>query len=107
MPVTIGGVPLDVTDRSGGGCIPNGPFANMSIHMGPGLNTSYNKWCVRRDFVPSRFMAAASHDSLVEAMGYPDFGAFARQTELTVHTAGHIGVGGLYGVLTDVWASRE
>lgn len=107
FPITDGKVPSVIADRTGGGCIPDGPFANMTIHMGPGLSTAYKAQCVRRDFVPSYFMASGSVEAVSTAMGYVDFGSFTRQTELTVHGAGHIGVGGLYGVLTDAWASRK
>ncbi|KAH6639890.1 hypothetical protein C7974DRAFT_450209 [Boeremia exigua] len=102
---TLGDIPVDVEDRSGGGCLSNGPFANLSIHMGPGFNTSYNEWCIRRDFVPSVFMAAGHSTAVDAAMSHTTFGAFSQQSEATNHGAGHIGVGGLYGVLTDVWAS--
>ncbi|KAJ0422353.1 hypothetical protein BJY00DRAFT_311074 [Aspergillus carlsbadensis] len=81
------GLPVDFSDRSGGGCIPDGPFANLTINMGPGDSTAYNEWCVRRDFLPSHYWD------------------FDRMSEFTVHNAGHVGVGGLYGVLTDAWAS--
>ncbi|PSN62011.1 Di-copper centre-containing protein [Corynespora cassiicola Philippines] len=105
IPTTMEGVPLDVSDRSGGGCIPNGPFANMTIHMGPGESTSFYEWCVRRDFVPSIFLEATSQEALEAAMSHPDFGFFSQGTEISNHAAGHLGVGGLYGTLTDVWAS--
>lgn len=99
---------FEMPDRSGGGCIPDGPFANLTIHMGPGPSTAYNAWCVRRDFVPSQFVKAASVEAVKAAVeGYKDFGAFSQGTEVTMHSAGHLGVGGLYGVLTDVWASRK
>ncbi|KAF4840646.1 Tyrosinase-like protein orsC [Colletotrichum siamense] len=105
LPITDGKVPSAIADRSGGGCVHDGPFANMTIHMGPGPSTAYKAQCVRRDFVPSNFMASASVEAVSTGMDYADFGSFTRQTELTVHGAGHVGVGGLYGVLTDAWAS--
>ncbi|KAI8224351.1 Tyrosinase-like protein orsC [Colletotrichum sp. SAR 10_86] len=105
LPITNGKVPSAIADRRGGGCVHDGPFANMTIHMGPGPSTAYKAQCVRRDFVPSKFIASASVEAVSTGMDYADFGSFTRQTELTVHGAGHVGVGGLYGVLTDAWAS--
>ncbi|KXH40506.1 hypothetical protein CSIM01_13881 [Colletotrichum simmondsii] len=105
LPITDGKIPSTIADRSGGGCIHDGPFFNMTIHMGPGASTAYHAQCVRRDFVPSYFMSVASPEAVSTSMNHPDFGSFTRQTELAVHGAGHSGVGGLYGVLTDAYAS--
>lgn len=107
MLVTAAGIPLDMFDRSGGGCVSDGPFANMTIHIGPGPSTAFYEWCVRRDFIPSQFLLAANSTTVVTAMDYPNFGLFSRNSEITTHNAGHIAVGGLYGVLTDKWASRK
>ncbi|KAJ4985111.1 tyrosinase central domain protein [Stagonosporopsis vannaccii] len=105
IPVTAKNLPFSMDDRSGGGCLPNGPFSNMSFHMGPGYSTAYNPQCVRRDFVPSIFLPFAHPDSVARGMAQPDFGSFSQLTESTMHGAGHPGIGGLYGTLTDVWAS--
>ncbi|KAH7007804.1 hypothetical protein B0J12DRAFT_714999 [Macrophomina phaseolina] len=105
VPVTAASFPFNLSDHTGGGCIPDGPFANMTIHMGPGPSTEFNEWCVRRDFVPSQFLLSANSTSVAAAMDQPDFGWFSQQSEMTTHNAGHVGIGGVYGVLTDVWAS--
>lgn len=107
LTVTAEGVSKSMDDRSGGGCIPNGPFANLKIHMGPRDNVEYNEWCVRRDFVPSQFVNAANKSVVAEGMALPDFGYFSKITQDSLHNAGHLGVGGLYGTLTDVYSSRE
>lgn len=105
MVVTAGGVPAPVSDHTGGGCIPDGPFANMSIHIGPGFSTKYNEYCVRRDFVPSLFVNCANPSNVADGMAQPSFGHFSKLTETLLHAAGHPAVGGLYGTLTDTWAS--
>ncbi|KAH9229139.1 hypothetical protein K456DRAFT_1923934 [Colletotrichum gloeosporioides 23] len=105
IPVTAEGVPVSFDGRTGDGCIPNGPFANMTIHMGPGASTAYYEWCVRRDFMPQFFNESAHSNVISRLMLLPDFGQLTRQAELSVHGAGHPGVGGLYGTLTDTYAS--
>ncbi|EQB49493.1 hypothetical protein CGLO_11165 [Colletotrichum gloeosporioides Cg-14] len=105
VPVTADGVPVSFDGRTGGGCIPNGPFANMTIHMGPGASTTYYEWCVRRDFMPQFFNESAHSTVISRLMLLPDFGQLTRQAEISVHGAGHPGVGGLYGTLTDTYSS--
>ncbi|OBR03259.1 Tyrosinase central domain protein [Colletotrichum higginsianum IMI 349063] len=96
---------MSFDDRSGGGCIPNGPFANMTIHMGPGVSVEPTEYCVRRDFTPSAFMTLGNSAVVSEMMETPDFGHFTDQSEKTIHSAGHPGVGGIYGTLTDLYCS--
>lgn len=79
----------------------------MTIHMGPGASTTYYEWCVRRDFMPQFFNESAHSTVISRLMLLPDFGQLTRQAELSVHGAGHPGVGGLYGTLTDTYASRK
>ncbi|KAK7214684.1 hypothetical protein V2G26_002687 [Clonostachys chloroleuca] len=100
--VTSGG--LDIPDRTGGGCVPDGPFKGMVNHLGPNDSLAYNPHCVRRDFSPSHFNVS-SMDNVKNGIATPNFGTFTRTTELTFHGGGHIGVGGLYGTLTDGYAS--
>lgn len=107
IPFTAEGVPVSFDGRTGGGCIPNGPFANMTIHMGPGASTTYYEWCVRRDFMPQFFNESAHSTVISRLMLLPDFGQLTRQAEISVHGAGHPGVGGLYGTLTDTYSSRK
>ncbi|KAI8152300.1 hypothetical protein K4K49_009686 [Colletotrichum sp. SAR 10_70] len=107
IPLTGGTLVFNMSDRTGGGCIPNGPFANLTLHMGPQNSVAYNEWCVRRDFTPNQFMSLGNAASVAEGMAQPDYGFFSKLTEDTIHGAGHQGVGGMYGVLSDIWASRE
>ncbi|KAI8276743.1 hypothetical protein K4K59_009686 [Colletotrichum sp. SAR11_240] len=107
IPLTGGTLVFNMSDRTGGGCIPNGPFANLTLHMGPQNSVAYNEWCVRRDFTPNQFMSLGNSASVAEGMAQSDYGFFSKLTEDTIHGAGHQGVGGMYGVLSDIWASRE
>lgn len=104
--VTAEGIPFDLSSRTGGGCITEGPFANLTLHMGPGYNTSYNPWCLRRDFVPDEFVRVGNQESVDESIAKDSFSLFQQSSESSVHAAGHLGVGGLYGTLTDLYASR-
>ena len=99
--------PWDVVDRTGGGCIQTGPFKGLQTHMGPANNTEYNPHCVRRDFAPENFANMSGPASVAEGLSQVDHGWFDNVTESTFHSGGHWGVGGLYGHMTDKWASRK
>ncbi|TVY66761.1 N-acetyl-6-hydroxytryptophan oxidase ivoB [Fusarium oxysporum f. sp. cubense] len=102
MIVTSGG--FDIADRTGGGCVPNGPFKGMINNLGPNDAVDYNPHCVRRDFSPSSFNRS-SMENVLQGMALPNFGLFDRTTEVTFHGGGHLGVGGIYGTLTDGYSS--
>lgn len=99
--------PWDVPDRSGGGCLEDGPFAGLMSNLGPGLNISYNPNCIRRDFAPESFRNMSGPTAVEEGLDQKDFGFFDRITQSTFHSGGHWGVGGLYGTMTDKWCSRK
>ena len=100
--------PWDIPDRSGGGCIQTGPFANLSSSFGPHDFVEYNPnpECVRRDFGPQSFRDLTNPESIELGMSQPDYGWFSLISEPTFHAGGHLGVGGLYGHMADKWASR-
>ncbi|KAK6843889.1 hypothetical protein PG987_004749 [Apiospora arundinis] len=99
--------PQDVPDRTGGGCLQNGPFADLSTFLGPHNNTEKKgRNCVRRDLAPASLRNMSGPARVVEAMRLPDYGHWERATDgATLHPGGHWGVGGLYGSMTDLWAS--
>lgn len=99
-------IPFDMSNRTGGGCVADGPFANMTIHMGPGNNVSYNPRCIRRDFIPDLFFEMASQEVVNRNMAIESFPLF-QQSSGSLHIAGHPGIGGIYGTLTDVYGSRK
>jgi tyrosinase len=101
------GAPWDIPDRTGGGCIPDGPFKDWMVKLGPGTNIQPNSHCVRRDFAPISFTNMTSPESVADGLSKPDYGFFSSTTEFSVHAGGHLGVGGLYGVMADQWSSRR
>ncbi|EHA51935.1 hypothetical protein MGG_05914 [Pyricularia oryzae 70-15] len=101
------GVPVvahqDFDDRSGGGCIPNGPFQGIVTSMGPNRNIERQRArCIRRDFAPETFRDRCNVE---ESMDQDFFVGFHRASESMAHASGHYGIGGLYGAMTDKWAS--
>ncbi|KAH7390635.1 hypothetical protein BKA66DRAFT_459432 [Pyrenochaeta sp. MPI-SDFR-AT-0127] len=99
------GAPWDLPDRTGGGCISDGPFKDWIVKLGPGTNINPGPHCVRRDFAPITFTNMTSSASVAEGMSMPDFGLFSSTTEFSAHGGGHLGVGGLYGTMSDQWSS--
>lgn len=98
---------LPAPDRSGGGCVKDGPFKDVVIHLGPDNSLNATKRCIRRDFAPTTFRTYGSVQNITDAMAQPDFGSFWRQTEFAPHASGHIGVGSLYGDMANFYSSRE
>jgi len=101
------GPPFDLPDRTGGGCIPDGPFQGLISHMGPGNSTALTPHCVRRDFAPYSLANNAGTANVSDGMAQPDYGWLERTTEFSFHAGGHWGVGGLYGDMSNMWSSRK
>jgi tyrosinase len=100
--------PVAVANRSGGGCIMTGPFAGLSTQLGAGDNIQKKgQHCVTRDLTYSYLLLGASPANLSWAMTLPDYGWFNNRTEVSYHASGHWSVGGLYGTMTDLWASGK
>ncbi|UKZ94632.1 uncharacterized protein TrAFT101_009487 [Trichoderma asperellum] len=97
-------VSIHIPGKTGGGCISTGPFANLPVTMGPGLNFTYNPRCLTRDFSPW-FMSQTLNSSVVNwALEAPNFYEFDRRVEggvtvadATYHSGGHKGIGGDIG----------
>ena len=94
-----------IPGRQGGGCITNGPFKDRQIPMGTGNHTNYNPHCLRRDISPwlitqtvnssvlNWALQATSHwdlDHRIQGLGLAVGG-------MTLHSGGHLGVGGTMG----------
>jgi tyrosinase len=43
--------------QTGGGCVSNGPFVNMTVNVGPGLQIGYNPHCLHRGLNPDTIPA--------------------------------------------------
>ncbi|KAK8048222.1 Tyrosinase-like protein orsC [Apiospora phragmitis] len=106
--------PQDVPDRTGGGCLQNGPFADLSTFLGPHNNTDKKgRNCVRRDMAPASLRNMSGPARVAEAMRLPDYGHWERVTDgATLHPGralgrrgvvrdhdGPVGVAGGSGVL--------
>ncbi|KAF3910242.1 hypothetical protein ABW21_db0203966 [Orbilia brochopaga] len=112
-PYVDGDNPFDIPERSGGGCVPRGPFKypKWVVNLGPGPSIDYNPRCLKRDF--SRpIMSWATPDLahwVTNVTKYEDFAYRLENlpvfTTPNLHGAGHFGVGGALGEFGDVYAS--
>ncbi|KAF3935704.1 Tyrosinase [Dactylella cylindrospora] len=112
-PYQDGDNPFGIPDRSGGGCVPDGPFAypKFTVNMGPGESTGYNPHCLTRDF--SRpIMKWGNQSNINWVWDTPDYGHFTRRLENlpdftipNIHGSGHFGVGGALGTIGDAYNS--
>ncbi|KAL8282405.1 hypothetical protein RB600_005723 [Gaeumannomyces tritici] len=110
LPGFIGGPPFDIPDRSGGGCLDSGPFSGLSSHLGPWNNTAKREGvpphCVRRDLSYGSLSGMSGPAQVAAAMLEPDYGHFSVFSERdSFHPGGHWALGGLYGTMTDKYAS--
>ncbi|KAF9036288.1 hypothetical protein BJ165DRAFT_1417209 [Panaeolus papilionaceus] len=106
------GSPLErfaVPGRTGGGCVTDGPFVNMTVRIGPGADLSGNQArCLTRDFSPSFASRYLGKNMTDITMAPATFGEFIRVVEggpsfddSSLHGGGHFGVGGTLGVMGD------
>lgn len=87
------------------GCVLDGPFANLTVNMGPGNHTYYSPHCLRRDFSPSVFSTTLNQSVLDWTWTASDFWTLEHYVEglalawpgVTTHGGGHFGVGGQIG----------
>ncbi|KAH7031367.1 uncharacterized protein B0I36DRAFT_122126 [Microdochium trichocladiopsis] len=101
--------------RTGGGCVTNGPFASRQIPMGPGKSTDYTPHCLRRDFVPTLTASKLSTPEVQYERSASTYAEYSQRVELvslnpdlsgmTTHGAGHFGVGGMVGEMSDMYSS--
>ncbi|KAJ5174026.1 uncharacterized protein N7500_001957 [Penicillium coprophilum] len=97
--------PLNLTGRTGGGCVEDGPFTPPSFMLAVG-HPKGQPDCLRRDYIPS-IMNFFARQSLVDhVQAQSDYTTFARAlenipafTQPNIHGSGHFGVGGALGTL--------
>lgn len=108
-------ITLTFPPQDGGGCLVDGPFANMTVAFGPvfspvspsalvGSNSrpEYNPQCLTRDLGPF-FSDMLDWDSVTTILDEPtSFVDFQRALEHGAHAGGHATVGGL---LPDFYSS--
>lgn len=100
------------TDLAFSGCLVEGPFANLTVNMGPGNHTAYAPHCLRRDFSPWLFAMSLNQSVQDWTMTAPDFwhldywieGLSLSAPGIRIHGGGHFGVGGQIG---EVWPPRR
>jgi tyrosinase len=106
--------PFAVPGRTGGGCVPDGPFSGKDdlVHLGPASSVTYNPQCLKRDLSPSFARRYLGMNQTQLTLKQDDFGWFARVVEggpsfdaSGIHGGGHYGVGGTYGELSWSWYS--
>jgi tyrosinase len=110
----------DVPGRTGGGCVTDGPFKNMTLRLGPGpdLSGSAGPVCLRRDFSPLIGTKFDNKSNIAYTLSQPDYGHFQivfdgdMRTVLppnfastSIHTGGHWSIGGSFGTITDLYIS--
>ncbi|KAH8826787.1 hypothetical protein DL96DRAFT_1709936 [Flagelloscypha sp. PMI_526] len=77
-------------DASNNNCVSTGPFANLTLHVGPG--TQVTNHCLSRA-VSDRGSDAAAQSYVDTCLAYTDFSSAWQCIESTPHAAGHAGVG--------------
>ncbi|KJA30004.1 hypothetical protein HYPSUDRAFT_1062598 [Hypholoma sublateritium FD-334 SS-4] len=104
--------PFDIPGRTGGGCVTDGPFANQMLHVGPGYSVTPASYCLRRDINPSLVMRTLNASVVANTLAQPDFKNFDMALQggitldtFTIHGGGHLGVGGTYGTIADIYSS--
>lgn len=104
--------PFDIPGRTGGGCVRDGPFANQKLHVGPGFSVTPNSYCLKRDINPSFVMRTLNSSVVANTLAQPDFKHFDMALQggvtldtFTIHAGGHLGIGGKFGTIADVYSS--
>ncbi|KAH8900366.1 Di-copper centre-containing protein [Thozetella sp. PMI_491] len=101
---TTTNVPVKIPGKTGGGCVLDGPFVNMTVAMGPGPTTAYNPRCLARDFSPSLAISKLNSTVVDATMALDTFAVWdfhVQGTGLEVsgmgyHAGGHLGIGNMY-----------
>ncbi|KAI1649086.1 uncharacterized protein F4817DRAFT_41369 [Daldinia loculata] len=104
---------IDIPGRSGGGCLTNGPFAETNASMGPGRHTEYTPRCIRRDFSLWLMLRTLNTDTANFVLDASSYFEFEHRTEgltlgvegVSVHSGGHLGIGGMLGDMANTWSS--
>ena len=100
----IAQLPFVLESRTGGGCVTDGPFADLEIRLGPGPLTGLNKRCLNRDFAPTLI----TDSPLLEVLeALPNVPTYLNLTDLInlPHGNGHGSIGGLLGEMFNLFSS--
>jgi tyrosinase len=100
--------PKLIANRTGGGCLVDGPFAGLSTELGPRDNIQMQgRHCVTRDLAYAYMRNTTDTDLVQTAMEFPTFGLYGNRTEYSYHAGGHWAIGGEYATMSDMWVSRK
>jgi len=104
---------LEVPGRSGGGCVTDGAFKDMTVRMGPDSDLSGNPRCLSRDF--SQFFAnwyLGLNNTKYTIQNANNFYEFDKLVEggpgfdiSGIHGGGHYSIGGTLGIMGDLYNS--
>ncbi|KAF4833141.1 N-acetyl-6-hydroxytryptophan oxidase ivoB [Colletotrichum siamense] len=105
--------PTEIPNRTGGGCVQEGPFANLTVPMGLGASVEYQPHCLRRDFSPTLVAAALADEVIDRALSAPIYDEFNHHIQgysfeasgITLHAGMHLGIGGQVGENADMYSS--
>lgn len=115
VPLPAGTSPGITPDRTGGGCVVDGPFVNMTVNLGPRGDLSGNPRCLSRDLSPIFASENSNFGVLDKVLKAANYDAMDRQMEgvwgekppsyPNIHGGGHYAVGGVLGVMGDFTVS--
>lgn len=71
----------EVPGRTGGGCVKDGPFRNMTVHLGPFASLARTDQCLKRDLAPEYAATYLARNKLDLVLAQKDYGWFARTLE--------------------------
>lgn len=102
---------VTIQSGTGGGCLTSGPFANLTVHLGPhGAPVSdgltYNSRCLTRDFRDWILQEYLSYDNVTAVMLQDNLQGYTDLIEAGngLHNNGHTATGGFQD---DLWASAQ
>lgn len=106
-------VPVKIPNKTGGGCVQDGAFKDMTVTLGPGPSLASNPRCLTRDFsywLISRTLTKSVVDWTFEATSFAVFdhrvqGVGIEPEGMTIHAGGHLGVGGDIGEIGNMYSS--
>ncbi|KAK0643408.1 hypothetical protein B0T16DRAFT_494448 [Cercophora newfieldiana] len=104
---------LQVPDTTGGGCVNGGPFANVTVNLGPGTSLTHNPRCLTRDFAPDLAITTLNSTVVEWALSASTFAEFDLRvqgsgtglSDLKYATGGHFALGGNTGDLGSIYSS--
>lgn len=96
--------PFVIPGHTGGGCVTNGAFKDMEVHVGPQGSLTRTNRCLKRDFAADIIYNFANTPKIKGVLAKKDFVTFARAvdgetnwTNMGIHGPGHFGIGGEAG----------